>query len=216
MQRLRHCHGGSGLSHPELSSAAALALDARDPLAAYAAEFHHPDAGGRKLVYLSGHSLGLQPKAAARYVEEELADWRRLGVLGHHTAERPWIAYHEVLAPPLAELVGCTPLEVVAMNSLTVNLHLMMVSFFRPAGTRTCVLMEKLAFPSDRYAVVSQLLYHGLAPAAHLIEIEPRPGERHLRTEDLIAVLEREGPRLALVLLPGVQYLTGQSLASRR
>jgi kynureninase len=201
------------LKHPELNAAAALALDARDPLAGYAAEFHHPyDAGGRKMVYLAGHSLGLQPKTAAQYVEQELADWRRLGVLGHHDARRPWIGYHELLAAPLAELVGADEAEVVAMNSLTVNLHLMLVTFFRPDAERHRVLIEKSAFPSDRYAIVSQLGFHGLHAAEHLIEIEPRPGERHLRTEDLIAVIEREGARLALVLLPGVQYLTGQSL----
>jgi kynureninase len=164
------------------------------------------------MVYLCGHSLGLQPKSAAPYVEQELADWRRLGVLGHHAAARPWIEYHEALAAPLAELVGAAPGEVVAMNSLTVNLHLMMVTFFRPQGTRNRVLMEKSAFPSDRHAVVSQLEFHGLCAALHLIEAEPRPGERTLRTEDLIALLEREGAHLALVLLPGVQYLTGQSL----
>jgi kynureninase len=163
-------------------------------------------------VYLSGHSLGLQPKAAAQFVEEELADWRRLGVLGHHEAGRPWIDYHEALAGPLAELVGAAPGEVVAMNSLTVNLHLMMVSFFRPDGARTKILMEQSAFPSDRYAVVSQLEFHGLTAAGSLVEVEPRPGERALRTEDLICAIEREGPRLALVLLPGVQYLTGQCL----
>ncbi len=164
------------------------------------------------MLYLSGHSLGLQAKSAADYVEQELADWRRLGVRGHHAATRPWIGYHEALAAPLAELVGAAPGEVVAMNSLTVNLHLMMVTFFRPGGSRNRVLMEKSAFPSDRYAVVSQLGFHGLNAAEHLIEAEPRPGERNLRTEDLMSIIEHEGARLALVLLPGVQYLTGQYL----
>jgi len=154
----------------------------------------------------------LQAKSAAYYVEQELADWRRLGVRGHHAATRPWIGYHEALAAPLAELVGGAPGEVVAMNSLTVNLHLMLVTFFRPSGLRNRVLMEKSAFPSDRYAVVSQLGFHGLNAAEHLIEVEPRPDERNLRTEDLISIIEREGARLALVLLPGVQYLTGQYL----
>jgi kynureninase len=164
------------------------------------------------MVYLAGHSLGLQAKSTTRYVEEELADWRRLAVLGHHDAKRPWIDYHEAVAAPLAELVGAGEAEVVAMNSLTVNLHLMMVTFFRPAGARNRILMEKDAFPSDRYAAVSQLELHGLRAEEHLIEVGPRPGERHLRTEDLISVIEREGPRLALVLLPGVQYLSGQCL----
>jgi kynureninase len=156
--------------------------------------------------------LGLQAKSTSRYVEEELADWRRLGVLGHHDAKRPWIAYHEAVAAPLAELLGAGDAEVVAMNSLTVNLHLMMVTFFRPAGARNRILIEKDAFPSDRYAVVSQLELHGLRAEDHLIEVGPRPGERHLRTDDLISLIEREGRRLALVLLPGVQYLTGQCL----
>jgi len=194
-------------------AAGALAQDASDPLASFAAEFHHPyDGAGRRLVYLCGHSLGLQPKAAAQYVEQELKDWQRLGVLGHHLAQRPWIGYHEHAAAPLAALVGAHETEVVAMNSLTVNLHLMMVSFFRPDHHRNRVLIEKSAFPSDRYAVVSQLALHGLKAAEHLIEIEPRPGERTLRTEDVVHRIEREGSGLALVLLPSVQYLTGQLL----
>ncbi len=125
---------------------------------------------------------------------------------------RPWIGYYEALSSSLAELVGAAESEVVAMNSLTVNLHLMMVTFFRPGGGRNRILIEKSAFPSDRYAVVSQLEYHGLNAAEHLIEVEPRPGERGLRTEDLISLIEREGASLALVVLPGVQYLTGQCL----
>jgi kynureninase len=190
----------------------ALAQDAADPLASFAAQFHHPfDDAGRRLVYLCGHSLGLQPKSTTQYVEQELKDWQRLGVLGHHAATRPWIPYHEQAAAPLAALVGAHESEVVAMNSLTVNLHLMMVSFFRPDLKRNRILIEKSAFPSDRYAVVSQLAFHGLSEATHLIEIEPRPGERILRTEDVIERIEREGGALALVLLPSVQYLTGQS-----
>jgi kynureninase len=200
------------LPHAETASAAE--LDARDPLAAFAAEFHHPvDAGGRKAVYLCGHSLGLQPKSAASYVSQDLAEWQRLGVLGHHqgtgASARPWIGYHEHAARGLATLAGAAEIEVVAMNSLTINLHLMMVSFFRPAGPRNCVLIEKSAFPSDRYAVLSQLSFHGL-DARHLIEVAPRPGEHALRPDDILEILERDGPRLALVLWPGVQYLTGQ------
>jgi kynureninase len=204
-------HGAARGAAPD--AADALERDANDPLASFAGEFHHPyDAAGRRLVYLCGHSLGLQPTAAAQYVEQELKDWRRLGVLGHHVAERPWIHYHEQAAAPLAALVGAHEGEVVAMNSLTVNLHLMMVSFFRPDSNRNRVMIEKSAFPSDRYAIVSQLAFHGLNAALHLIEIEPRPGERHLRTEDVVRRIEQEGPALALVLLPSVQYLTGQSL----
>ncbi len=188
-------------------------MDAADPLAGFAGEFHHPcGADGKRLVYLCGHSLGLQPRSAAQFVDQELKDWQRLGVLGHHDAARPWIQYHEAAAAPLAALVGADASEVVAMNSLTVNLHLMMVSFFRPHASRTRILIEKSAFPSDRYAVVSQLTFHGLNAAEHLIEIEPRPGERTLRTEDVLRRIEQEAAGLALVLLPGVQYLTGQAL----
>ena len=196
-----------------LDFAGAQAQDASDPLAGFAAQFHLPEgSAGRRLVYLCGHSLGLQPKSAAQYVEQELEDWRRLGVLGHHIAGRPWIPYHKHAAAPLAALVGAQEAEVVAMNSLTVNLHLMMVSFFRPGAERNRVLIEKSAFPSDRYAMVSQLAFHGLNAAEHLIEIEPRTGERTLRTEDVVGRIEQEGSALALVLLPGVQYLTGQAL----
>jgi len=191
----------------------AIARDAGDPLAAFAAEFHHPyDDAGRKRVYLCGHSLGLQSQSVASYVEQELEDWQRLGVIGHHEASRPWISYHEQAAAPLAALVGAQEIEVVAMNSLTVNLHLMMVSFFRPHAGRNRVLIEKSAFPSDRYAIVSQLAFHGLNAREHLVEIAPREGERVLRTEDVVERIGGEGDRLALVLLPGVQYLTGQSL----
>jgi kynureninase len=213
LRRLRHGHAGARLNRLEPSPAAAIARDAADPLSGFAAEFHHPfDATGRKLLYFGGHSLGLQPKAAAKLVEQELADWQRLGVLGHHEAGRPWIPYHQRASAGLAELTGALESEVVAMNSLTVNLHLMLVSFFRPDATCDRVLIESSAFPSDRYAVVSQLEFHGLDPKRSLIEMKPRAGERILRTEDLIERIQREGTRLALVLLPGVQYLTGQWL----
>ncbi|HEY2675877.1 MAG TPA: kynureninase [Steroidobacteraceae bacterium] len=210
---MRYGDAGPRLIAAELNPAAATAQDAADPLAGFAGEFHQPfDSQGRRLLYFAGHSLGLQPKSTARLVEQELEDWRRLGVLGHWSAERPWIGYHERAAAALAELVGAETGEVVAMNSLTVNLHLMMVSFLRPDAKRNRVLIESSAFPSDRYAVVSQLAFHGLDPEQNLIEVAPRAGERTLRTEDLIERIEREGPHLALVLLPGVQYLTGQSL----
>ncbi len=209
---MRHRHAGACLSALDLKAEAA-AHDAADPLAAFAHEFHHPhDARGRKVLYFGGHSLGLQPKSAAGFIEQELADWRRLGVLGHHDAARPWIPYHQRAAPGLAGLTGALESEVVAMNSLTVNLHLMMVSFFRPDASRNKVLIESSAFPSDRYAVVSQLEFHGLNAAEHLIEVRPRGGERNLRSEDLLEHIERDGSRLALVLLPGVQYLTGETL----
>ncbi|GAC1301970.1 MAG: kynureninase [Steroidobacteraceae bacterium] len=191
---------------------AVLAVPGKTVKLALAPPPFNDDADGRNLIYLAGHSLGLQPKSASRYVEEELQDWRRLGVLGHHHAGRPWISYHEALAAPLAALVGAGEDEVVTMNSLTVNLHLMMATFFRPSGVRRRVLMEKSSFPSDRYAVISQLHWHGLDAGRDLIEVQPRAGERTLRTEDLVAAIERAGAELALVLMPGVQYLTGQFL----
>lgn len=189
------------------------ALDAADPLRAWRDRFVLPHAAdGRELVYLCGHSLGAQPTLATDYVEEILRDWRSLGVDGHFAARNPWLTYPDRLAPALGRLVGASPQEVVAMNTLTVNLHLLLVSFYRPAGERTALLIERQAFPSDRYAVESQLRFHGLDPARDLIEIPPREGEACLRTEDIVALLEREGSRIATVLLPGVQYLTGQAL----
>jgi len=191
----------------------AQSLDAADALRAWRERFVLPqDEQGRELVYLCGHSLGAQPTLAAEYVEEVMRDWRSLGVDGHFAARHAWTSYHERAAPALANLVGAERGEVVAMNTLTVNLHLMLASFYRPAGERTALLIERQAFPSDRHAAESQVRFHGLDPARDLIEVEPRPGEDCLRTEDLIAVIEREGARIATVLLPSVQYLTGQVL----
>lgn len=179
----------------------------------YRERFHLPcDANGDPLVYFCGNSLGLMPRAAATLVNEELEDWARLAVEGHFHARRPWMPYHEQLAAPLARLVGAQPGEVVAMNTLTVNLHLMMVSFFRPQGARRRIVIERGAFPSDRHAVVSQLRVHGLDPGRDLIELAPRDGEQCLREEDIEDLLAREGETIALVLLPGVQYYTGQYL----
>ncbi|MFD0851299.1 kynureninase, partial [Actinomadura adrarensis] len=154
--------------------------------------------------------LGLQPKSAARWVNEELEDWARLAVEGHQQARRPWVDYHEHARDPLARLVGALPHEVVAMNSLTVNLHLMMASFYRPSGDRTRIVIEDSAFPSDSYAVESQAIHHGLAPGETVVRLRPRPGEDNLRTEDVLDLLEREGRHVALLLLGGVNYLTGQ------
>jgi kynureninase len=188
-------------------------LDAADPLRRWRERFVLPrDEQGRELVYLCGHSLGAQPTLAADYVEEVMRDWRSLAVDGHFAARHPWMSYHDRAAPTLAHLVGAEPAEVTAMNTLTANLHLMLVSFYRPAGARTALLMERQAFPSDRYAAESQVRLHGLDPGRDLIEIGPREGEDRLRTEDVIAAIERDGPRLATVLLPGVQYLSGQAL----
>jgi kynureninase len=195
-----------------MSRSDAAMLDAHDSLAGFRAQFHMPPHGDGDCIYLCGNSLGLQPKAAARYLEEELAAWRRLGVEGHFRGMRPWKDYHEQFAAPLAMLAGAQQDEVVCMNGLTVNLHLLMVSFFRPTATRYKLLIERAAFPSDRYAVVSQLRFHGLDPAEALIEIAPRAGEATLRDEDIAAAIRAAGNALALILLPGVQYLSGEAL----
>ncbi|GAA2632963.1 kynureninase [Actinomadura fulvescens] len=188
-------------------------LDETDPLPAVRERFHVPPAPGglyEESAYLAGNSLGLQPRAVAARVREELQDWARLGVEGHTQARRPWVDYHELLREPAARLVGALPREVVAMNSLTVNLHLMMATFYRPAGERTRIVIEDSAFPSDSYAVASQAVHHGLDPEQTVVRLRPRPGEEHLRTEDVLDLLERDGHRVAVVLLGGVNYLTGQ------
>ena len=185
--------------------------DHTDALREFRDEFHLPvDADGQPVVYFAGHSLGLQPKSTAGLIQEELDDWSRRGVLGHESARRPWVRYHEELTAYAAELVGAEPHEVVNMNSLTVNLHLMMVSFYRPTAERHRILIERGAFPSDRYAVESQIRFHGFDPADALIELAPRAGEDLLRPQDIEAAIDRASDSLALVLLPGVQYLTGQ------
>jgi kynureninase len=197
----------------EVLSAEARALDQRDALAPLRHRFRLPLApDGRTAVYLCGNSLGPMPVDAEARVREVLERWATLGVRGHHAGPAPWTDYHAQFAAPLARLVGATPAEVVAMNTLTVNLNLLLVSFYRPTPARHRVLIERPAFPSDRYAVVSQLRFHGHAPERSLIEVGPRAGEDLLRTEDIVAAIERAGDSLALVLLPGVQYLTGQVL----
>lgn len=192
-------------------------LDQQDPLAPWRSQFHLPKtAAGNEAIYLCGNSLGLQPKATAPAIAQELTDWQNLGVEGHFHAKNPWMPYHEFLTKSLARLVGAEPSEVVAMNGLTVNLHLMMVSFYRPSATRYKIMIEGSAFPSDRYAVESQLRYHGFHPEDGLIELKPRDGERTLRTEDIEAAIAREGDALALILLGGVNYYTGQLFALER
>ncbi|HEU5024367.1 MAG TPA: kynureninase [Spirillospora sp.] len=191
----------------------ALRLDETDPQPSLREEFLIPPAPGGtypEAAYFAGNSLGLQPKAVAGRLREELDDWARLAVEGHTQARRPWVDYHELLREPAARLVGALPHEVVAMNSLTVNLHLMMASFYRPSGDRTRIVIEDSAFPSDSYAVASQAVHHGLDPADTVVRLTPRPGEDTLRTEDVLAFLEREGGTVALLMLGGVNYLTGQ------
>ncbi|HET7588104.1 MAG TPA: kynureninase [Gammaproteobacteria bacterium] len=189
----------------------AIEQDRDDPLAEYRHQFHLPQTvGSDPDIYLCGNSLGLQPKTATAWVEQELADWARLGVKGHLEARHPWLPYHERVTDKLAEVVGAKPDEVVAMNTLSVNLHLMMVSFYRPTQNRYKILIERSAFPSDRYAVESQLRYHGFDPKDALLEVGNEDGTIEL--DDIEDVITRNAASLALVLLPGVQYLSGQCL----
>lgn len=187
--------------------------DRDDPLARFRDQFHIPKrTNGADEIYFCGNSLGLQPTRTQAYVLEELEKWQKLGVRGHFESRHPWMPYHELLAENTATVVGARPSEVVAMSSLTVNLHLMMVSFYRPTGDRHKILIEAHAFPSDHYAVGSQITFHGFDPARSLLLATPRAGEECLRMEDLAEVIEREGANIALILLPGVQYYTGQVL----
>ena len=186
--------------------------DIADPLRNFRDRFAHPhSADGKPSLFLCGHSLGLMPLEARKLVTEELDDWSQLAVLGHEHARRPWIPYHENLTAGLTHLTGARPHEVVAMNSLTVNIHLMLASFFRPSGRRTKILIETGAFSSDRHAVTSQLTWHGLDPAQHLIELTPPPGSDSIPEELIEVTLEKHGAEIALLLWPGVQFRTGQA-----
>jgi kynureninase len=186
-------------------------LDSQDPLVSYRDRFHIPcGTSGREWVYLTGHSLGLQPKSVRGYVERDLKLWQDLAVEGHFHGPQPWVPYIELLSRPTARLVGALPSEVVVMNTLTVNLHCMMVSFYRPTRERNKVVIESNAFPSDQYAVKSQLQFHGYDPACSLIELRPRPGETAIRDEDIESLIEREGDTIALFMLAGVNYYSGQ------
>lgn len=188
-------------------------MDRDDALARFRAEFHIPKHGEvQEEIYFCGNSLGLQPRRTVSYVNEFLSDWAAIGVRGHFEGTHPWLPYHEFLTAGLASLAGALPNEIVAMNSLTVNLHLMMVSFYRPTASRFKILIEDHAFPSDTYAVDSHLRHHGLDPAHALVKISPRQGEELIRDDDLFNLIKREGSSLALILLPGVQYYTGQVL----
>jgi kynureninase len=189
----------------------AIAMDERDPLKEFREHFLFPKTERGDCVYLCGHSLGLQPKTAAAYVDQELKEWSRLGVEGHFRAKNPWMPYHRLLTEQTAELVGAIPLEVVVMNSLTVNLHLMMVSFYHPTKAKHKIVVEGGAFPSDQYAVQSQIRFHGFDPATSLIELTPRPGESCLRDEDIDSLIEQSGDEIALIMLGGVNYATGQA-----
>jgi kynureninase len=199
-----------------LDRAQAETLDRADPLASYRQRFHVPQQDGKDEIYLCGNSLGLQPQDTQRHVLEELEDWQRFGVKGHFDGRRPWMPYHEQFAERTARVVGAKPVEVVNMNSLTVNLHLMMTSFYRPTRERHKLLIERGAFPSDRYAVESQVRLHGFDPDESLIELTSRAGEPYIPVAEIEALLAADGDAIALVLLPGVQYYSGQAFDMKR
>ncbi len=187
-------------------------LDEKDSLKNFRNQFYIPLINGKESIYFTGNSLGLQPKTTQDYVLNELEDWASFGVEGHFHARKPWMPYHEMFAAPLTKIVGALPDEVVAMNQLTVNLHLLMVSFYRPDEQRYKIICEAKAFPSDQYAIESQVKYHGLNPATAIIEVAPRDGEHHVRTEDIVSIIEQHKNETSLVLFGGVNYYSGQVL----
>lgn len=198
------------MSQFEYSLTFAQQLDAKDPLKAFRNKFHIPSFHEKQVRYFTGNSLGLQPKATKEYVLEELDAWEKFGVEGHFLAKKPWFAYHEKLTDKVANIVGAKSIEVVVTHSLTTNLHLLMVSFYRPQGKRTKLIYEAKAFPSDQYALESQVKFHGLDIEKDLIEIAPRDGEHLIREEDILAKIAEVGEELALVMIGGVNYYTGQ------
>ncbi|WP_350287948.1 kynureninase [uncultured Croceitalea sp.] len=185
-------------------------LDGSDRLAGYRDKFHYPQINGKDVIYFTGNSLGLQPKNTRSYVDDVMKDWAELAVEGHFYAEKPWWDYHERLAKPLAKVVGAKTEEVSVMNTLTVNLHLLMVSFYRPTQKRFKILCEEKAFPSDQYMLQSQVRFHGLDPDNTIIEVKKREGEHFWRTEDIVSKIDEIGDELALVLIGGVNYYNGQ------
>jgi kynureninase len=185
-------------------------LDSRDPLKHFREKFYIPLMFGKECIYFTGNSLGLQAKRTQDYVVDELEDWASLGVEGHLHARNPWLPYHEIFPKQLSKIVGCLPHEVVVMNSLTVNLHLLLVSFYRPTKQRYKIICEAKAFPSDQYAFETQAKYHGFDPADAVIEVSAREGEYAIRTEDIISAIKQYGDSIAVVLFSGVNYYTGQ------
>lgn len=185
-------------------------LDEQDALKHFRNKFHIPRIHGKEVIYFTGNSLGLQPRSAKDYVNQELDDWAALGVEGHFNAKNPWFPYHEIFPLQLSKIVGCLPEEVVVMNQLTVNVHLLMVTFYRPTKQRFRIICEARAFPSDQYALESQVRFHGFDPAEAIVEVEPRAGEHTIRTEDIIATISKYGNETALVFFGGVNYYSGQ------
>ena len=193
----------------ENSLAFAQKMDEQDVLKDFRNQFHIPSFHEKPMRYFTGNSLGLQPKKAAQYIHEELESWAKYGVEGHFLGKRPWFSYHEHLTNYTAEIIGALPIEVVVTHSLTTNLHLLLVSFYRPSGKRTKILCETKAFPSDQYALESQVKFHGLT-MDHLVEVAPRKGEHLIREEDILSKINELGDELALVMIGGVNYYTGQ------
>jgi len=190
----------------------AQSLDAQDQLKKYQSEFEFPKVNGKKTIYFTGNSLGLMPKRAKKYVDDVMNDWANMAVEGHFYAEKPWWDYHERFSNPLSKIVGAKPSEVSVMNTLTVNLHMMMVSFYNPTSTRFKIICEEKAFPSDQYMFQTQVKFHGLDPKDVIVEVKRREGEHNLRNEDIIAKINEVGDELALVLIGGINYYTGQVL----
>lgn len=188
----------------------AASMDANDPLHAFRNKFHIPHRNDNELIYFCGNSLGLQPKTTRQFIEQELKDWETFGVEGHLDAKNPWLYYHHFLEDQTARLVGAEPLEVVVMNSLTVNLNLLMISFYRPSKIRYKIMMEYMAFPSDQYAIENQVKFHGFDPHDAIIELMPRENENVIRTEDILEKIAAHKDELALILIGGVNYYTGQ------
>lgn len=196
----------------ENTLSAAQALDAADPLAHFRSRFFIPQHNGNDAVYFTGNSLGLQPKSKAAFVQQELSDWATHGVEGHFKAKNPWVSYHEPLAKPVANLLGASEEEVVVMNQLTVNLHLLLATFYRPTKERFKIICEAKAFPSDQYALQSVVELHGFTPEEAIVEISTREGEYTIRTEDIVSAVQAAGNSVALVLFGGVNYYSGQVL----
>ena len=185
-------------------------LDAKDPLKDFRQQFIIPTENGKEKVYFLGNSLGLQPKRTNQFVQTIMKDWATHGVESFFHADEPWMDYHDQLTQPLSKIVGCLPQEISVMNNLSVNLHLMLVSFYRPQGKRTKILCEAKAFPSDQYMMETHVTHHGLDPATNIIEIKPRAGEHTIRNEDLLQMIVQHKEELALVLLGGINYYSGQ------
>lgn len=196
--------------HYQFSEAFALKMDQEDPLKSFRERFLFPKINGKEAIYFCGNSLGLQPKTVTDYLNKELGNWAELAVDGHFDGEDAWLYVRQKSKPALAEILGAHPHEVVAMNNLTVNLHLLMVSFYRPTKDRYKIIIEAGAFPSDQYMLESQVKWHGLNPEAVIVELKPRKGEHTLRTADILEEVRRQGDSLAMVNMAGLQYYTGQ------